>query len=161
MDIYKFAKQMELEGEQFYRRLALKVENPGLKNILLILADDEKNHYRLIEKLQTNSEPAVLDTQSLANIKSIFFEIKEAGADFGLEITQKAVYQQALENEEQSLNFYLDQAKAASSGVERDLFLKLCDEERQHYLVLEEVIDFITRPETWIENAEFYHLEEY
>jgi rubrerythrin len=161
MDIYQFAKQMELEGEQFYRKLALQTENPGLKNILLILADDEENHYQLIEKLQTDSEPTVLDTQSLANIKSFFFEIKEAGADFGLEITQKAVYQQALENEEQSLNFYLDQAKAASSNVVRDLFLKLCDEERQHYLVLEEVIDFISRPETWIENAEFYHLEEY
>jgi hypothetical protein len=34
-------------------------------------------------------------------------------------------------------------------------------EEHKHYLLLERIIDFVSRPEQWLEDAEFYHLEDY
>ncbi len=39
MGIYEFAMQMEKDGESYYRDLAQKVDNKGIKNILGFLAD--------------------------------------------------------------------------------------------------------------------------
>ena len=44
---------------------------------------------------------------------------------------------------------------------QKDVFLKLADEEKKHYFLLGNIIEFISRPEHWLENAEFHHLEEY
>lgn len=35
------------------------------------------------------------------------------------------------------------------------------EEEKKHYFLLDNIIEFVSRPEQWLENAEFYHLEEY
>jgi rubrerythrin len=43
----------------------------------------------------------------------------------------------------------------------KEIFLKLADEEKKHYFLLENIIDFVSRPQKWLENAEFYHLDEY
>ena len=51
MNIYEFAMQMEKDGETFYRNLASKVSNLGLKNILNMLAEEEVKHYGIFAKL--------------------------------------------------------------------------------------------------------------
>jgi rubrerythrin len=44
---------------------------------------------------------------------------------------------------------------------QQEIFHKIADEEKKHYLILQEIIDFVSRPQTWLENPEWYHLEEY
>ena len=46
-------------------------------------------------------------------------------------------------------------------NIKKRIFQKLAEEEKKHYFLLENIIQFVSRPETWLENAEFYHLEEY
>lgn len=41
------------------------------------------------------------------------------------------------------------------------MLLKLGEEEQRHEFLMENLVEFITRPETWIENAEWLHLDEY
>jgi len=38
---------------------------------------------------------------------------------------------------------------------------KLVSEEKKHLLVLENIIEMVNRPNLWIEDAEFNHLDEY
>ena len=38
---------------------------------------------------------------------------------------------------------------------------KLTDEEKRHFILLNNVVGFVERPEKWHENAEFYKMEEY
>lgn len=45
--------------------------------------------------------------------------------------------------------------------TQKNLLLKLAEEEKKHMFLLENLVEFIPRPETWIENAEFNHLVEY
>ena len=45
--------------------------------------------------------------------------------------------------------------------AQKKLLLKLAEEEKKHMFLLENLVEFVSRPETWIENAEFNHLVEY
>ncbi|HEW78498.1 MAG TPA: rubrerythrin, partial [Phycisphaerales bacterium] len=40
MDIFKYAMQMEKDGEDYYRQLAQQTSNKGLQTILTMLADE-------------------------------------------------------------------------------------------------------------------------
>lgn len=37
----------------------------------------------------------------------------------------------------------------------------MAGEEKRHFFILENIIDFVSRPQSWLENAEFNKLEEY
>ena len=85
MDIFEYAMQMELDGEAYYRQLAQKVPNKGLKAILSMLADDEVKHYNAIEKVRIgNSQMAT--TTILTDAKNIFVQLKNTGEEFDIEI---------------------------------------------------------------------------
>jgi rubrerythrin len=44
---------------------------------------------------------------------------------------------------------------------QKGLFLQIAEEEKKHYWILENILNFISRPQNWLENAEWYHLDEY
>lgn len=44
-DLFEIAKKMELEGQQLYESQAKKTTAKGIKNILLMLADQEKGSF--------------------------------------------------------------------------------------------------------------------
>jgi rubrerythrin len=83
------------------------------------------------------------------------------GQAFDLEGLQVEVYQQAQSLEQQSRDLYRDKASEAQDRSHKELFLKLADEEQRHYFLLDHMIEFVDRPRTWIEDAEFSHLENY
>ena len=160
MDIFEFAMQMEKDGEDYYRQLAEQTENKGLKRIFTMLADDEAKHYETIKKMRT--EPSRLaETQVLSDSKNIFAQYKASGEKFNFDIKQTDLYRKAQEIEKKSRDFYLAKAKEVEAAYQKEIFLKLADEEEKHYLILENIIEFVSRPETWVENAEFYHTEPY
>ena len=55
----------------------------------------------------------------------------------------------------------IEKAQEVPEEYQKRIFLKLAEEEKKHYFLLENIIDFVSRPATWLENAEFCHLEEY
>ena len=71
------------------------------------------------------------------------------------------IYQYALQLEKDSENFYRDKSKEIKEQEKRDLLLRIAEEEKKHYFLLENMIDFLSKPKTWLENAEFVHLDEY
>ena len=57
--------------------------------------------------------------------------------------------------------FYREKAGEVEKDAHKNLFLQIAEEEKKHAFLLENVIDFVTKPDNWLENAEFHHLEEY
>jgi len=55
----------------------------------------------------------------------------------------------------------LEKAHEVKEKYQEELFLRLAEEEKKHFFLLKNIVEFVSRPETWLENAEFYHLEEY
>lgn len=160
MNIFQYAMQMEKDGEQYYRQLARQTTNKGLHTILMMLADEEVKHYNAIETMQT-TEPRMAETTILTDARNIFVQIKESGGSFDFDIKQTELYRKAQDIEKESRDFYTEKADEVTEEYQKELFLKLADEERKHYFLLDNIIEFISRPEYWLENAEFFHSEEY
>jgi hypothetical protein len=163
MDIFTFAMKMEKDGEDFYRDLVSKSKSKGLKNIFSMLADDEVNHYNVLKQMKDRVTPGktILETRVLSNAKNVFQQIKGEETDFDFSVPEKELYKKALEIEERSAAFYKEKAKEVEDQVIRELLLEFEDEEKKHIFLLENIIEFVTRPEHWLETAEFNHLEDY
>jgi rubrerythrin len=160
MDIFEYAMQMEKDGETYYRQLAEKTNNKGVRTILTMLADEEVKHYNTVESMKT-TKPQMAETTILADAKNIFIRMNDSGEKFDFDISQTELYKKAQDIEKKSQDFYLEKANEVEEKYQKEIFLRLAEEESQHYFLLENIIQFVSRPETWLENAEFYHLQEY
>jgi rubrerythrin len=160
MNIFEFAMEKEKYSEDYYRQLAGKSNNKGLETVFNMLADEEAKHYRIVSEMKDEVAADLAETTVLSDAKDVFEKMRGSARNFDFDISQTELYRKAQNIEKQSRDFYLEKANEVS-GMQKEIFLKLADEERKHYFLLENVIDFVSRPETWLENAEFYHLDEY
>ena len=162
MNIYKYAMKMEKDSENYYLELANKTEDVGLQNILKMLANDEVKHYHIIEQMmKTDVSAELAETDILENAKNIFIKIKGKNLVFDFDLSQINFYRKAQEMEEKSYKFYIEMVDKVEIESQRKIFLKLAGEEKKHMFLLENLVEFVSRPETWVENAEFNHLDEY
>jgi rubrerythrin len=161
MNIFEFGMQMEKDGEQFYRELAAKAGSKGLTHILEKLADSEVDHFNTLKKLSENSDPALAESHLLTDVKNVFAGMKEKENAFDFNVSQADLYRKAQDLEKKSEAFYMEQSAAAESSDHKDIFDRFAAEEKQHVVILENIIEFISRPDAWLENAEWHHMEEY
>ncbi len=160
MDIFGFAMQMEKEGESLYRRLANDCCDAGLAGILVMLADEEVRHQEVIADMRDGA-PAVPQTTVLRDAVNVFRRMKESGRVFDFNVRQLDLYRKALDIENRSEAFYREMAEEVPETHQRDTFLKLAEEERKHAILMDNIVEFVSRPLTWLENAEWHHLEAY
>ena len=92
---------------------------------------------------------------------NVFAQIKESGESFDFDLGQIELYRKAQDLEQKSVDFYCEKANEVDHEYQKEIFLTLFDEEKKHYALLENIIEFISRPKTWLENAEFCRLDEY
>jgi rubrerythrin len=161
MKLFDFAMQMEKDGEAYYHELAAKCKIHGLKKILNMLADDEVGHYNTLKKLKEGAAAEILESEVLQNAKNVFEEIKETETSFDLTGSEIELYQKAIEIEKKSEDFYREKANEVDRQEVKDILLKIAGDEKKHQFLLKNTCDFLARPQTWVENAEFHHLEEY
>jgi len=162
MNIYKYAMKMEKDSENYYSELANKTSDVGLQNILKMLANDEVKHYIIIEQMvKTDVNAELAETDILKNAKNIFVKIKGKNIVFDFDLSQINFYRKAQEIEEKSYMFYLEMSDKVEIKSQKKIFLKLAGEEKKHMFLLENLVEFVSRPETWIEDAEFNHLDDY
>ena len=161
MDIYKYAMQMELDGRHYYLDLAEKTNNKGIKNILTMMAESEAKHYNIILSMQRNDKtPYSTDTEVLTEVKNIFERMKEEKKEIDVDVSQVEFYKKALQVETDSEKFYLERADEEKDLHKKEIFLTLAKEEKSHCILLENIVDLVSQPDTWIENPEWYHVDE-
>jgi rubrerythrin len=160
MNIFDFAMEKEKFSEDYYRQLAAKSGDKGLATIFNMLADEEARHKKIVSDMKKDIAPDLAETKVLSDAKNVFTKMRESAQGFDFNISEIELYKKALKIEQQSRDFYLEKADEVAEA-QKEIFLELADEEKKHYFLLENIIDFVSRPEKWLENAEFYHLEEY
>ena len=164
MDIYQFAMQMEKDGENYYRQLAKESSVPGLGRIFTMLADEEVKHFKTIEKLSKGQKGSLTECNVLENVKNIFVLMKESKEELHINTAKvTSEYRKACTLEEMSQKFYLEKADETREEQEKQIFLQLAGEEAKHLRIVENIAEFVSRPEpgNWLENAEWHHLDEY
>lgn len=160
MDILAFAMQMEKDGEAYYRQLAHRTSNTGLRTILNMLADEEVKHQQTLSDFQ-DAKAAVPPCEVLVRAKNIFAEMDADQSALSDESGQVDLYRKALSLEEQSRAFYQEKASELDDERQAAVFQDLAREEARHAFLLQNIVDFVSRPQGWLEDAEFNHLDAY
>ena len=162
MDVFEFAIEKERHSENHYRELAARTAYPGFKTILTMLADEEVKHAQTIRAMQAANPPArVTDVSVLDNAVKMFDRMRASTETFQFTERESDLYREACNFEKQSKEYYLQKAREVEDPTQRDLFLRLAKEENKHLLLMEKLCDFVARPETFLENAEMYHFDDY
>jgi rubrerythrin len=161
MDIFQFAMEKEKFSEEYYRQLAGKTNNKGLKNICNMLADEESKHKRIVEQMSQEIPAEAAQTSILGNAKEIFEKMKQSAENFNFDISELELYQKARDIEKESRSFYLEKAEELKDSAQKEIFKKLADEEQKHFVLLEKICDFVARPQWFLENAEMYRFDDY
>ncbi len=161
MDIFKFAMEKEKYSEEYYRDLARRANNVGLRNILTMLADEEARHYRTVKRMKTRTPEVLTDTPVLARAREMFEKMKRSTEKFDFHISEAELYRRAVEFEKKSRSFYLEKAEEAKDPAQQRIFRRLAHEEGKHQFLMENFVSFVSRPETYLEDAEFYHFDDY
>jgi rubrerythrin len=161
MKIIKLALEKERISIDFYKKLAEKTTNKGLKKILELLYEQELMHREAITNLAENVSAIVPQGDEIPDYKELLRKIKTTIDKSSIDINELELYQEAREIELQSIEFYMDQAQQSKESERRDLFERLAQQEKQHYLLIDNILEFVSIPQHWLENAEFTHLEDY
>lgn len=160
MNIFDYAMQMEAESQNYYRNLAEQTNNQGIKNIFGMLADEEARHYKIVEKIKMKKTEKILDTTILTDAKAVFQQMADS-EKFDFKDEQLELYRKAQDIEKKSKEFYLQKIDEVEENAAKKAFKLLAKQEEKHFWLLQNIIDFVSRPQLWLENAEWHHLEEY
>ena len=125
-----------------------------------MMADSDANNYNVFLSMKKNDKTQyTADTEILTKVKNIFIKMKEE-KEFDLDVSQVELYKNALEIEKKNQNFYIEKADEERDPSRKEIFLKIADEEKSHCVLLENMIGFVSQPDSWLEDSEWYHLDE-
>ncbi len=160
MNIIDYALQMEKDGEAYYRELAAQAENICIKQVFNTLADAEAEHYETFMQMKENHPVTMKEGDHVSRIKNLFTEMKEQGSQ-DASSEQIAAYTKARDVERKSQETYQQKSGEISDPEQKKLCLKIADEEAKHYVILDNLIEFLQHPDTWVEDAEWRNMSDY
>nr|WP_295684140.1 ferritin family protein [uncultured Lachnoclostridium sp.] len=161
MELLELALSMELDLEKFYKEQAVLNKENSLNVVFTMLAKEEKNHANI---LMTKADKLTLpleDSNILLDVQSIFKNMDDFTSGKQSFPKQLDTYRMALEKEQESLKFYQDLYAVASEEQSKTVFQYLINQEDKHCVILEELVKLVSRPDEWVESAEFGKREDY
>ena len=161
MNIFEFAMEKEKLSESYYRQLAEKADHEGLKHICTMLADEESKHYRTVQQMSQKIPASLAQSQILGDAKKTFEKMRTSAETFNFDVSELELYQKARQIEQQSREFYLEKAEEADDPCQQGIFKKLAEEEQKHFVLLDNLCEFVARPQWFLENAEMYRFDDY
>lgn len=161
MNIFEYAVNLELDAQRYYLRQAEINEGNSIKAIFQMLAKDEEHHAEIIRKHIDEKYYELKSNNTLSESKSIFSEIEDYKNEIRLIPSQLDAYRVALDMEKNSMELYDNYLSNSSILKEREILKYLVEQEKEHYSIINELITLVSRPENWVEAAEFGTREEY
>ncbi len=161
MDMFEFAMKMEKDGEAYYRQLAEKSTDASIARLLNKLADEEVVHYEVVKKIKESAAVELPPADALAGAANVFAQMKKEEWGGDRMTSQVDLYKKARETERKSEEFYTAKAEEVEQADQKEILLQLAEQEKQHYFLMDNLVEFLSRPQSWLENAEWHHLEEY
>lgn len=164
MDSFEFALKMELDGKAYYEKLAQETAQASLKKIFYSLAQDELKHFETIQALHEQHENKVVsmvDSDVLEEARNVFQALLSERNTVGKLSTGLAAYQHAMSIEAKSQKFYEDAAKHEKNPEAARLLMKIADEEKKHFSIMDNIYTFMLAPHNFLAWGEFSNLTEY
>ena len=160
MDILKYAMDKEKTLENFYWELSRQAKHPGLEKIFGMLAEIEAKHFNIIQEYQLKLGD-YMETDVLKATKDVLSELKIDKASFKIEESEIKLYKKVRDIEKESEAFYLQKAGETADASVKQLLETLAREEKKHFFLMDNLVEFASRPQQWLENAEWNNFDVY
>jgi len=149
------ALKTENDGSAFYRQAAERTAHKLARAAFELLAKEELRHVALIEalaqRLSGKGGPVTVDSPtkgSLARgIKTIYESAMSEKAKGDLDAAK--AYEKAIELEKRISALYFEHGRESESDEARTLFNVLYREEQDHLTLLEDMYNYLTKPDQW------------
>jgi rubrerythrin len=149
MNIFDFAITKELEGETFYREMASHAPNGEIGHLFTLLADQERGHCAVLERLKHHSSDETLEIPApVIEIKAIFETLIANNTFTSHDFSEADIYRFAFEAESQSLDLYQGLARDANSPQEKAIFSCLAQEEQIHQSIINGILHILQLTQT-------------
>ena len=158
MNPYDFAIQMSRDGEEFFRTLTQQVKKPGLRKILVMLANDQVIHCRDFEQMKKAEGKALPEARNLTGVLNPFAQrLKRLGRGEKVDenLPPAELYRRGQALDKECEDFYRKRAARVKTPQLKQAFLRVAEEQRKHYFTLEHLINFILEPQQGLEDAEW------
>jgi rubrerythrin len=150
MNALEMAKKMERDAILFYTKAAEKTKYPAGKKMFLTIVEDEKRHLEMISQIIKGLQVTAKDVSPMKNIKSVFETLQdemmkkvEATAD------DLEAFKIAMKMEQEGVDFYEKTLAKATMPKEKDLLVRLIQEEKQHYEIFSNSYQFLENTGSW------------
>lgn len=167
----KLSIELEEKGYTFYTQTAAKTKNPLALSTLQSLAEREMEHIRKIsEFFQSLTGETQLADNWLAGVevppskadlvRPIMARLKEnLNKKFESEADINEAYKIAEGLERDSFNLYDRIARESRAEPAKKFYAALAQEEREHYAILDETLQYLNNPADWFRKEERWIVE--
>ena len=132
-DIIKFAIGREEAAIDAYGDMSEMTKTPGLRELLLELQNEERNHKKLLEDI-TSEQIASFNTEEVIDLKISDFLTEEPPSE---EMTFQDLLILAAKKEQQAVDLYTKLGEDSDNEDLKKLFDFLITQEKSHKLKLE------------------------
>ena len=157
LEILKMALLMEHRGKAFYQKVAEQTDDEDVKNIFLIMADEERlhidylskqfAHYQKNQKFDNQNLTLSGSDDGIANLV-LSEDIKNKISASGFEA---AAISAAIDMENKAIAVYKERAENAEDPEEKELYNWLANWEKDHLRILAQLNKELTE-KVWYDN---------
>ncbi|HJV33602.1 ferritin family protein [Geomonas sp.] len=161
MNVFDFAMKMELQGKACYEEMAASTKVPGFRTIFRGLAADEQKHFDIFRDLKEGKTFQMVNSRAIDHARTVFTELIQHKDLIEKELHEDLdAYHVGLKMEADSIKLYEEMATKEANPEIVQLYLKMANEEKKHYNIIENICDFVMRPKYYLEWREFSNLHE-
>ena len=167
----KMAIELEKKGHDFYTQIAAKTENPLAKSTLSSLAEREIEHLNKVKEFYQNltgekklASDWLKSVETPPRKEALLAPILKKLADslsqeFKTEADINQAYQIAEGLERDSYSLYDKISNENSDETTKKFYAALAAEEREHYAILEDTLQYLNNPGDWFKKEERWIVE--
>jgi len=154
MGLIDEAIALEERAEINYRSAAEMTTDLSAAKILTLLADQEAQHANALRVMNVGSvgSAASLIDEAQDWIGGV---IEGGAASISMDAGLHDVLQHAIEIERETEIFYREKEEATEDRTIAELFSRLAEIEKTHFLFVSSLVEYFDRPAEWVESAEF------
>lgn len=158
-DAIKEAIKLEINGRKFFKHAEEATEHELGKKMFRRLAEEEVKHLETFSKLfaqilkgedwkkHIQKEDLEGESELIERLKASMKREEGKGEIEALRI--------GMELEERAIDLFQKASEEVDDRAAREIFQKICEEEKFHYDLLQAQVDSLTHSGFWLDSAEF------
>ncbi len=162
MEFIAIAKDLEEKTISAYKYLAEQCQShEGIQRILNMLIRDQEAHLKSLSRMQNIDIPDQGTQGIFESVQNLLQQIQTEKNIFSCDMDQVKLYRETRDLVLRKIELYQEAQGEIKTSTQKALLESLVKQETKQAFVLNNIIEMVERPNQWLEDAEFSHLDEY